>query len=181
MSYSTILADPPWRFNNRTVRGAPEEPCCQRYQTLTTQEISEINVDKFCNESCHLYLWVPNAMLPEGLMVMDSWGFSYKTNIVWRKIKKDGDIHKGGLGFYFRNATEMCLFGVKGKMRTLQPGRTQVNVIDYPPGPHSQKPIGMYEIIEACSPGPRLELFARNTRDGWDSWGDEVDKYGDRS
>ena len=180
MQYKTIYADPPWRFENRTVRGAPEEKICVRYKTLTTEEVKNLNVAQFSADSSHLYLWTPVSMMQEGLEVMQSWGWKYKTSLFWQKTRSDGEVHKGGLGFYFRNAVEVCLFGVRGKMRTLPPGRTQVNVIQFPPTGHSQKPVAMYELIEACSPGPYLELFARNTRKGWSSWGDEVEKYGER-
>lgn len=175
--YSTILADPPWQFANRTGKMAPEHKRLNRYSTLTLQEIKEIPVSLIVTEKSHLYLWVPNALLKEGLEVMAAWGFQYKTNIIWHKVRKDGGPDGRGVGFYFRNTTEMVLFGVRGQMRTLGPGRSQVNIIRTQKREHSRKPDELYEIIETCSAGPYLELFARGTRQGWDQWGNEVEGY----
>jgi N6-adenosine-specific RNA methylase IME4 len=175
--YGTILADPPWQFQNRTGKMAPEHKRLARYQTLTLQEIKEIPVWVAAAEQSHLYLWVPNALLREGLEVMQSWGFEYKTNIVWHKIRKDGGPDGRGVGFYFRNTTELLLFGVRGRLRTLKRGRTQVNILKTRKREHSRKPDELYEIIEACSPAPYLELFARGQRDGWDQWGNEANSY----
>ena len=175
VKYSTILADPPWRFQNRTGKVAPEHKRLLRYQTMSFQEIYELPVSQVADTPSHLYLWVPNALLSEGLETMKRWGFTYKTNIVWLKIRKDGGPDGRGVGFYFRNVTELILFGIRGKMRTLQPGRRQVNLIATRKREHSRKPDELYDIIEACSPGPYLELFARHTREGWSQWGDEID------
>ena len=175
--YCTILADPPWRFNNRTGKMAPEHHRLSRYATLTTKDIMAIPVAEVAAQNSHLYLWVPNALLAEGLNIMKAWGFTYKTNIVWHKIRKDGEPDGRGVGFYFRNTTEMVLFGVRGRMRTLKAGRTQVNMIKTRKREHSRKPDELYAIIEACSPGPYLELFARGRRRGWRQWGNEVLDY----
>ena len=174
----TILADPPWQFINRTGKVAPEHQRLNRYATLTLSEIQNIPVDSACAENAHLYLWVPNALLPEGLAVMESWGFSYKSNIVWHKIRKDGGPDGRGVGFYFRNTTELILFGVRGRMRTLDAGRRQVNIIKTRKREHSRKPDELYDIIEACSPGPYLELFARGTHgEKWNVWGNQSEEY----
>lgn len=175
--YGAILADPPWRFTNRSGKMAPEHKRLGRYSTLSLQEIKEIPVSVVAAENSHLYLWVPNALLSEGLAVMTAWGFQYKTNIIWHKIRKDGGPDGRGVGFYFRNTTEIVLFGVRGHLRTLPPGRRQVNIIRSRKREHSRKPDELYEIIEACSPEPYLELFARGRREGWDQWGNEVDDY----
>jgi N6-adenosine-specific RNA methylase IME4 len=140
---------------------------------MTLEEIVELPVGRLAAASSHLYLWVPNALLAEGLEVMRRWGFTYKTNLVWYKVRMDGGPDGRGVGFYFRNVTEVVLFGVRGNMRTLQPGRTQVNLLATRKREHSQKPQELYEIIEACSPGPYLELFARFKRAGWQQWGNE--------
>ena len=125
-----------------------------------------------CDDVAHLYLWVPNALLPEGLTVLRAWGFTYKSNLVWHKVRKDGGPDGRGVGFYFRNVTELILFGVRGKnARTLAPGRRQVNIIQTRKREHSRKPDEQYEIIESCSPGPFVELFARGARPGWTTWG----------
>lgn len=176
--FSTILADPPWRFHNRTGKMAPEHRRLARYSTMSFQEIGDLPVELIAAETAHLYLWVPNALLPYGLEVMDSWGFSYKTNIVWYKVRKDSGPDRRGVGFYFRNVTEMILFGIRGKnARTLQPGRSQENIIVSQKREHSRKPDEQYDLIEACSPGPFIELFARGPRKGWFGWGDQADEY----
>lgn len=176
--FSTILADPPWQFQNRTGKVAPEHRRLSRYRTMTMSELVDLDVASVASERAHLYLWVPNALLLQGLELMASWGFQYKTNIVWHKIRKDGGPDGRGVGFYFRNTTELCLFGVRGKnARTLAPGRRQVNIIKSIKREHSRKPDEMYEIIEACSPAPFLELFARGARPGWTSWGDQSAEY----
>ncbi len=176
-SYKTILADPPWRFLNRTGKVAPEHKRLNRYDTLSLPEIMEIPVQKTANQNAHLYLWVPNALLPDGLAVMKAWGFEYKSNFIWHKIRKDGGPDGRGVGFYFRNTTEIILFGIRGRMRTLAPGRSQVNILKTRKQEHSRKPDEIYPIIEACSPGPYLELFARGPRKGWAVFGNEADEY----
>ncbi|MCB4757139.1 MAG: S-adenosylmethionine-binding protein [Elusimicrobia bacterium] len=172
--FRTILADPPWQFSNRTGKMAPEHKRLMRYATMKLQEIMELPISQLAQPDCHLYLWVPNALILEGLEVMKRWGFTYKTNLVWQKIRKDGGPDGRGVGFYFRNVTELVLFGIRGHMRTLAPGRTQVNVLCTRKREHSRKPDELYEIIEKCSPGPYLELFARHNKNGWNQWGNEV-------
>jgi N6-adenosine-specific RNA methylase IME4 len=171
--YATILADPPWQFQNRTGKMAPEHKRLLRYPTMELQEILQLPVGRLAAAQSHLYLWVPNALVLEGMDVMRAWGFTYKTHLVWFKIRKDGGPDGRGVGFYFRNVTEMVLFGVRGSMRTLKPGRTQVNLFSSRKREHSRKPDQIYDIIEACSPGPYLELFARFRREGWTQWGNE--------
>lgn len=174
--FPTILADPPWRFQNRTGKVAPEHRRLSRYDTMTTAEVCALPVAEAAADNAHLYLWVPNALIADGLRVMEAWGFAYKSNIVWAKRRKDGGPDGRGVGFYFRNVTELLLFGTKGRMRTLAPGRRQVNMIETRKREHSRKPDEQYPIIEACSPGPYLELFARYPRPGWVSWGLEADE-----
>jgi N6-adenosine-specific RNA methylase IME4 len=176
-SFSTILADPPWRFTNRTGKMAPEHRRLLRYRTMTMEEIASLPVAQIAAPVAHLYLWVPNALLPWGLQVMDAWGFDYKSNLIWHKLRKDGGSDGRGVGFYFRNVTEMLLFGIRGKnARTLAPGRRQVNYIGSQKREHSKKPDEQYDIIEACSPGPYLELFARGARPRWTVWGNQADE-----
>lgn len=173
--FSTILADPPWQFSNRTGKMAPEHKRLARYPTMTLQDIKELPVAQIAKEKSHLYLWVPNALVLEGLQVMEHWGFTYKTQLIWYKIRKDGGPDGRGVGFYFRNVTELVLFGIRGKMRTLKPGRTQVNILSTRKREHSRKPDEIYPLVESCSPGPYLEMFARHPRKGWKQWGNEVD------
>ena len=173
--FGTILADPPWRFQNKTGKVAPEHRRLNRYATLSLDEITALPVEAIARDTAHLYLWVPNALLPDGLAVMRAWGFSYKSNIVWHKIRKDGGSDGRDVGFYFRNVTEILLFGVRGKnARTPAPGRRQVNYLATRKREHSRKPEEQYALIEACSPGPFLELFARGSREGWMGWGTEA-------
>lgn len=175
--FATVLADPPWQFANRTGKMAPEHKRLSRYATMTLDEICELPLGKIIADKSHLYLWVPNALLPEGLRVMKAWGFNYKTNIVWHKIRKDGGSDGRGVGFYFRNVTEMLLFGIRGKdNRTLAPGRRQVNYMSSRKREHSRKPDEQYQIIESCSPGPYLELFGRGIRENWSTWGNEANE-----
>jgi N6-adenosine-specific RNA methylase IME4 len=174
--FATILADPPWQFTNKTGKVAPEHRRLARYGTMKLDEIMALPVEQLAAPTSHLYLWCPNAMLPEGIAVLKAWGFTYKSNIVWHKIRKDGGSDGRGVGFYFRNVTELILFGVRGKnARTLAPGRRQVNLLATRKREHSRKPDEQYDIIEACSPGPFLELFARGTRKQWTTWGNQAD------
>ncbi|MCX6236875.1 MAG: MT-A70 family methyltransferase [Bacteroidia bacterium] len=176
--FGTILADPPWQFQNRTGKMAPEHKRLSRYSTLTLEEIKKIPVRDVAMETAHLYLWVPNALLSYGLEVMAAWGFTYKTNLIWYKIRKDGGPDRRGVGFYFRNVTEMVLFGVRGKnARTLNPGRTQENIMSTQKREHSRKPDEQYRLIEACSKGPYLEMFARGSMPNWDCWGNQAEDY----
>lgn len=174
--FGTILADPPWQFQNRTGKVAPEHKRLNRYETMQLDEICELPVAEIAADRAHLYLWVPNALLPEGMQVMKEWGFRYVSNIIWEKVRKDGGPDGRGVGFYFRNVTEILLFGVRGKnVRTLDMGRRQVNIIRSQKREHSRKPDEQYPIIEGCSWGPRIELFSRGTRKGWTVWGNQAD------
>jgi len=173
--FGTILADPPWQFTNRTGKMAPEHKRLSRYSTMSLEDIVKLPVNSLAAPTAHLYLWIPNALLAEGLEVMRNWGFTYKTNIVWYKIRKDGGPDRRGVGFYFRNVTELVLFGVRGKnARTLQPGRSMPNIVSSRKREHSRKPEELYDVIESCSRGPYLELFARHARSNWIQWGDEI-------
>jgi len=175
--FGAVLADPPWQFQNKTGKVAPEHHRLSRYGTLRLADIKALPVALVSADVAHLYLWCPNALLPEGLEVMRAWGFRYKSNLVWHKVRKDGGSDGRGVGFYFRNVTELILFGVRGKgpgARTLAPGRRQVNLFATRKREHSRKPDEQYDIIEACSRGPYLEMFARGARRGWASWGNQA-------
>lgn len=175
--FPTIMADPPWQFVNRTGKVAPEHRRLSRYGTMDLNQIKTLPVHDITAPTAHLYLWVPNALLPEGLEVLRAWGFTYKSNIVWHKVRKDGGSDGRGVGFYFRNVTELILFGTKGKnARTLPPGRSQVNYISSRKREHSRKPDEQYPLIESCSPGPYLELFGRGIRKGWTTWGNQAEE-----
>jgi len=175
--FGTILADPPWQFQNRTGKVAPEHKRLSRYPTMTLEDICRLPVEQIAAEPAHLYLWVPNALLPEGLEVMRRWGFRYVSNIVWHKVRKDGGSDGRGVGFYFRNVTELLLFGVRGKnARTREAGRRQVNMIQSRKREHSRKPDEQYDIIEQCSYPEAIELFSRGKRPGWEAWGNQADE-----
>ena len=178
-TFRTIYADPPWQFQNRTGKVAPEHKRLNRYETMPFPSIQALPVAELAAPKSHLYLWVPNALLPQGLALMAAWGFEYKTNIVWEKVRHDGMPDGRGVGFYFRNVTELLLFGIRGaNNRTLSPGRSQVNLLRSIKREHSRKPDEIIPIIEACSPGPYLELFARGSRPGWAMWGNQAsDEY----
>ena len=160
--FSTVLADPPWRFNNKTGKMAPEHKRLSRYSTLSFDEISALPVSAIVKDTAHLYLWVPNRIARArsrhhaelGLRIQD------KPNLV--QGPQGWGSRSTRVGFYFRNVTEVLLFGIRGKnARTLAPGRRQENVIVSRKREHSRKPDEQYDLIEACSPGPYLELFAR--------------------
>lgn len=174
--YRTIYADPPWQFQNRTGKVAPEHKRLSRYPTMKLDDIKSLPVADVADEKCHLYLWVPNALLPEGIEVLRAWGFEYKTNLIWEKVRQDGGPDGRGVGFYFRNVTEILLFGITGtNNRTLQPARSQVNLLRTRKREHSRKPDEFVDLIESCSSGPYLEMFARGDREGWDMWGNQAD------
>jgi N6-adenosine-specific RNA methylase IME4 len=161
----TIYADPPWfeAGGGRIKRGAD-----RHYSLMKTKDIMSFDIPK--TDNGHLYLWVTNRFLIDGLRVMEAWGYKYKTNLVWVK-------DRFGLGQYFRGQHEICLFGTKGKVpyKILNGKRQQhPTVVIAKRRKHSQKPDEMYSIIEKVSSGPYVELFARNKRDGWKSYGDEV-------
>ena len=174
--YRTIYADPPWQFQNRTGKVAPEHKRLSRYPTMKLDDIKSLPVADVADEKCHLYLWVPNALLPEGIEVLGAWGFEYKTNLIWEKVRQDGGPDGRGVGFYFRNVTEILLFGITGtNNRTLQPARSQVNLLRTRKREHSRKPDEFVDLIESCSSGPYLEMFARGDREGWDMWGNQAE------
>lgn len=163
--YRTIVADPPWRYSNRSTRGAAED----HYQTLTVEELCDparwLGAPLPVAENAHLYLWTTNAFLRDAFAVMEAWGFVYKTCLTWVKPQI-------GLGNYFRNSTEHALFGVRGKMRTT--ARDVPTWFQAKRGRHSAKPESFLDLVERSSPGPYLELFSRRQRFGWDTWGDEA-------
>jgi N6-adenosine-specific RNA methylase IME4 len=158
--YRTILADPPWDINQIGLRGASVH-----YRLMSVDAICALPVKNLAAEASHLWLWVTNASLPAGLRVMEAWGFSYRSCLTWIKPSF-------GLGQYLRTQTEHLLFGIHGKAPVLF--RSQGTWFYAPLQRHSQKPEEQYAIIERLSPAPRLELFARRERPGWDAWGNEV-------
>jgi len=172
-TYRTVLADPPWfeAGGGQIKRGAD-----RHYPLMKTREICALPVGEWAAPDAHLYLWVTNNFLEDGLEVLGAWGYRYVTCVTWMK-------DKAGLGQYFRGITEHCLFGVRGRLPyqlTEDGGRLQgiTGYFEAPRGEHSEKPEKMREMIERVSPGPRLELFGRRQADGWAVWGNE--STGDR-
>ena len=160
--YSLIYADPPWRYHVKHLRGNPEK----YYASMGTEEICALEVP--VAEDAVLFLWTTNAHLEDALKVMKAWGFQYKTNIAWVK-------DKFGTGFYVRGQHELLLIGIKGDTHPPEQPNRPPSILNAPIREHSQKPEETYEIIEQMYPNSRfLELFARNGREGWESWGNEV-------
>ena len=165
--YQTIYADPPW---NESGGGKIKCGADRHYSLMKTKDIIALPVPEIANDNCHLYLWVTNNFLKDGLAVMGEWGFRYITTITWMKDRI-------GLGQYYRGITEHCLFGVKGKLpyKIINDKRQQGKTGFYAAKTiHSEKPIEMRQMIEKVSYEPRIELFAREEIDGWDCWGKEV-------
>ena len=169
MKYHTIYADPPWleRGGGKIKRGAD-----RHYPLMKTSEIMALDIASICEDDAHLYLWVTNNFLPDGLKVMEAWGFRYVTTITWMKDRK-------GLGQYFRGITEHCLFGVKGHLpyKLDENGKRCQGLTGFtaPRTEHSRKPEEMRDMIRRVSYGPYVELFARAPHEGWDVWGNEVE------
>lgn len=172
--FTTILADPPWRFKRRTGALSPENPTRFRYPTMPLEEIKALPVGQRASKNAHLYLWIPCSMLPDGLAVMAAWGFKYKTTITWEKTQKNGVVSGAGFGHYFRNSAEFLLFGVKGKLNTVRPSGGICNVVRALTAGHSRKPAAFRNLIETASPGPYLELFARQAAPGWVVFGNQA-------
>ena len=157
-AYKTIVADPPWRYSNRGTRNAAE----RHYETMTIDELLALKLP--AAPDAHLYLWTTNSFIQDAFLVMDAWGFTYKTLLTWGKPQM-------GMGNYFRNNTEHVLFGVRGKMSVKR--HNCLTLFMAPRTRHSEKPARFYDIVESMSPGPYLEMFARRVRLGWEGWGDE--------
>lgn len=166
--YPTILMDPPWneRGGGKIKRGADKH-----YPLVKTEDMPSVIYQSgvwYPATDCHLYMWATNSFLADAIWLMGAMGFKYKTNVVWTKDRI-------GLGQYFRGQHELLLFGVRGSgFKVKTDDRTLRSWVHAVRGPHSTKPPAFYDLIEARSTGPYLEMFARNTRDGWDSWGNEV-------
>lgn len=159
--YSTIMADPPWNINQQGKRGA-----ASHYDLMTLEDIKNMPVADLCEDNAHLWLWVTNGLIPQGIEVMKAWGFEYRSIFTWIKPRL-------GLGNYLRNASETVLFGTRGKAPIQF--KAQPNWLFAPLQDHSHKPEEQYAIIERCSSGPYLELFARRSQPGWDAWGNQIE------
>ncbi len=164
--YDCIYADPPWSYDNENTGGSNNSGASAKYLTMSTEEIANIPIHKIANGSCCLFMWAVTPLLPEAFYVMKKWGFTYKTTAYWRK--------KGrfGMGFWFRGEIEPLLIGIKGDVRPF--GLQISNLIEAPPREHSRKPDEVYTIIESLGFKRKIEMFARERRQGWDTWGNQV-------
>ena len=170
--FDVIYADPPWQYKENWGNGSNEHT----YPTMGIDEIKSLPVEEISKEKSHLYLWVTNPFLGEGIELCKSWGFDYKTLLTWRKTYKDGTPEMG-MGYYFRGCTEHIIFGVRGGKKCNN--KTTKNHFDmvnprWKGGLHSQKPKEFRDVIENCSSGSKIELFARERNEGWTVWGNEV-------
>lgn len=167
--YNIIYADPPWKYKENWGNGSNEHT----YPTMDFDSICQLPVKALADDEAHLYLWVTNPFLKQGIELCEKWGFEYKTLITWIKTYKNG-VPEMGMGYYFRSCTEHIIFGVKGKKKILN--KTTKNMFqEVNPKLHSQKPASVRDMIVNCSGDlPRIELFARQYADGWDCWGNEV-------
>lgn len=159
--YRTIVADPPWDVQQKGARGA-----AGHYNLMNLDQIKAMPVSDICEENAHCWLWVTNATLEHGFDVLRAWGFTPRSVFTWIKPRM-------GLGVYLRNASEHVLLGTKGKAPILF--NAQMSWGFFPLQEHSRKPEEFHKIVERCSPGPFLELFARRRQPGWDVWGNQID------
>lgn len=164
--YDVVMADPPWRYDFSKSRSRKIE---RKYPTMSVEEIIALKDSIPFAKNCALYLWVTQPKLKLGLQVMDGWGFEYKSGIIWDKKRV-------GMGYWARGRHEQLLIGTRGKKRPPKPkDRPQSVIEEVRSNTHSRKPIAAYEIIEKAFPNDKkLELFARVTREGWDSWGNQA-------
>jgi N6-adenosine-specific RNA methylase IME4 len=163
--YGCIVADPPWpSMHQRSTyhRGKPEK----HYPTMTVEDIAALDVASLAADDAHLWLWGVNRMLGEAYTVVRAWGFTPMSLLTWCKPGP-------GMGYYLRNNTEHAVFATRG--RPMVPvKKVSSSWFQWPRLKHSQKPAEFFDIVEAVSPGPRLEMFARTTRPGWDAWGHQA-------
>lgn len=175
LSFGLILADPPWDFELRSAAGEAKAPQAH-YHCMPTTSIAALPVGHLAAGDAFLLLWATFPMLPDALRVMAAWGFKYKTGASWAKQSSTGRAWTFGPGYIFRSAAELVLVGTMGAPR--QRSRSIRNLIVAPVRGHSRKPDDIYDMAEGLSAGPFCELFARQRRPGWQSWGNEVDKFG---
>ena len=178
--YSTILADPPWRYERRPPKGAGNihkghvsVDVAEHYPTMTIDELCRLPVNDIAHRNSHLYLWTTNSFMAEAHTIARSWRFDIKTIITWVKVKKQSSEPSMKCGYYYRSATEHILFCVKGSLKLR--GKCHPTAFLHERLPHSQKPDYVYDLIEQQSPPDYCELFARRSRDGWHQWGNEIE------
>ncbi len=170
--YGLIMADPPWRFENWSEKGEEKNAVAQ-YSCMSLDDIKELPVGHIADSNCVLWLWATNPLLDKAFDVLTAWGFQFKTAGHWSKKTRNGK-QAFGTGYILRSAGEPFLIGTVGKPRTTRSVRS---VIEGPVRSHSQKPDEAFRAAEQlCGDVPRIELFSRQDRPGWDAFGDEVGK-----
>ena len=173
--YGVIYADPPWSFKTYSEKGKDRSPE-KHYPVLSIADIIRLPVDRIAKDNAVLLMWVVDPLLDQAFKVIDAWGFKYKTlGFTWAKLNKTKPGFFTGLGYWTRGNPEMCLLATKGKPKRISKSVKQL-VVDKR-REHSRKPDIMYQHIENLLEGPYIELFARQKRKGWDSWGNEVNKW----
>lgn len=173
--YDVILADPPWKYRNWSKRGEGKGAAAQ-YDTMAVDDIMRLPVGNIAAKDSVLFMWATFPLLPQAFAVMRAWGFDYKTGGAWAKKTKNGK-DAFGTGYIFRSAAELFLVGTRGHVSPMN--RKTRNIINAVAREHSRKPDEQYELIENLFPGTnRIELFARQHREGWDVFGNETDKFG---
>jgi len=175
VSYSVILADPPWSWKARSAKGEGRS-AKNHYNVMEQDDLHRMSVSRVAADDSVLFLWVLNSMLGQGLQLIDAWGFTFKTvGFCWVKTNSRSGSLFMGLGYHTRQNVELCLIATKGKPKRVSGGVHQV--VMSPRREHSRKPDEVYERIEALYPGPYLEMFSRTRRTGWDAIGDEVGRW----
>jgi site-specific DNA-methyltransferase (adenine-specific) len=166
--YSVLVADPPWQYRNKNTGGSMKSGSSAKYPTMSLEEICSLPIQSICERDCVLFLWGTTPLADYSMEVMKKWGFKYKTKIYWRKIMSLG------MGYWFRGQVEECLVGVRGNVKAFR--LQKPNFIQSKVRNHSQKPEEFFQLIEPAikNLNPKIELFAREQRDGWDSWGNEI-------
>jgi len=173
--YNVIYADPPWSFKTFSDKGKDRSPE-NHYNVMSLQDICNLPIDKISNDNSVLLMWVVDPLLDKAFKVIEAWGFKYKTvGFTWAKTNKKSLGFFTGLGYWTRGNPEMCLLATKGKPKRISKSVPQLVVEQR--REHSRKPDIMYNHIENLLEGPYIELFARTKRPGWDSWGNQTDKF----
>lgn len=174
--YNIIYVDPPWRFNNKNTGGSMTSGAANKYNTMTLEELKELDIHSICEDDCVLFMWWVGSQPQEALDLVKSWGFKLKTmkGFDWIKLTKLGKLFFG-MGFWTRAGSESCLIATRGKPKPINRGiRAVVKAVNLK---HSKKPnVFADKIVELCGNLPRIELFARDRKPGWDAWGDEIEQ-----
>ena len=183
MRFATITADPPWPYEQRDVTGSRQPKVngeldsgvssTRRYGAMSVGDLCAMPVERYAETNAHLYLWTTNSFLVEAHQIAREWGFEPKTMITWTKTRLEDGQPSMKTGYYYRGATEHCLFCIRGSLRLSGPARPTAFL--HPRLPHSVKPDAFFALMEEQSPGPRLELFSRRKRPGWSCWGNQVE------